>query len=83
MDTQLSANNELVSRIKTDALYLGIFEAFLEAAPQFIFQVSISSTFYEQLLRQYSCAKKLQSQTVTREKLLCKTLSYKKALIKC
>jgi len=30
-----------------------------------------------QLLRQYSCAKKLQSKTVTREKLH-KTLSYKK-----
>jgi hypothetical protein len=35
---------------------------------------SISSTFYEQLLRQYSCAKKLQSPIVAREKL-CKTLS--------
>ncbi len=33
-------------------------------------QVSISPTFYEQLLRQYFCAKKLQSQNVTREKLL-------------
>jgi len=40
--------------------------------------VSISSTFYEQLLRQYSCAKKLQSQTVTREKLH-KILSFKEA----
>jgi len=38
---------------------------------------SISSTFYEQLLRQYFCARKLQSQTVTREKL-CKTLLYEK-----
>jgi len=32
--------------------------------------VSISSTFYKQLLRQYSFAKKLQNQTVIREKLL-------------
>jgi hypothetical protein len=35
---------------------------------------SISSTFYA---RQYSCAKKLQSQNVTREKL-CKALLYQK-----
>jgi len=42
---------------------------------------SISPTFYEQLLHQYSKAKKLQSQTVIREKLL-KTLSYKKAVRK-
>jgi hypothetical protein len=34
----------------------------------------ISSTFYEQLLRQYSVDKKLQSQTISREKL-DKTLS--------
>jgi hypothetical protein len=40
--------------------------------------LSISSIFYEQLLRQYYCAQKLQSQTVTREKL-GKTLSYNKA----
>jgi hypothetical protein len=32
-------------------------------------QVSMSSTFYEQLLCQYSCTEKLQNQTVTREKL--------------
>jgi len=32
--------------------------------------VSIPSTFYEKLLRQYSFAKKLQSQTVIREKPL-------------
>jgi hypothetical protein len=30
---------------------------------------SISPTFSDQLLRQYSCAKKLQNQTVIREKL--------------
>ncbi len=41
----------------------------------------ISSTFFEQLLCQYSCAKKLQSQTVTRENL-CKTLLSKKDLSK-
>jgi len=40
---------------------------------------SISSAFYEHLLRQYSCAKKVQNQTVTREKLR-KTLSYEKGL---
>jgi len=37
--------------------------------------VSISSTFYEQLLCQYICSKKLQIQNVTREKLR-KALSY-------
>jgi len=31
--------------------------------------VSISSTFFEQLLRQYFCAKKLPSQNITREKM--------------
>jgi hypothetical protein len=44
-------------------------------------QISISSTFYEQLLRRYSCTKKLQSQTVIREKL-CKLLLYKKVVLK-
>jgi hypothetical protein len=38
---------------------------------------SISSTFYEQLLRKNFCAQKLHSQNVTREKLL-KRLSYKR-----
>jgi len=37
----------------------------------------MSSTFYEQHLRQYSCAKKLQSQTVTREKALQNTFVQK------
>jgi hypothetical protein len=37
----------------------------------------ISSTFFEQLLRQYSLAKKFQSQTVIREKLR-KILLYEK-----
>jgi len=40
-------------------------------------QVSISSTFYEQLLSQYSFVKKSQSQTTTRKKM-CKALLYKK-----
>jgi hypothetical protein len=40
MDTQLSINHDLVSSIKTEALSLGLYEAFLEAAPQFIFQLS-------------------------------------------
>jgi hypothetical protein len=31
--------------------------------------MTISTTFYEQLCHQYSCAKKLQSQNVIREKL--------------
>jgi len=44
-------------------------------------QVSISSTFYEQLLRQYFCAKKLRSQNVTREKM-CNLLLYKKCVCK-
>jgi hypothetical protein len=44
-------------------------------------KLTISSTFYEQLLRGYSFAKKLQSQTVTREKL-CESLSYEKVLSK-
>ncbi len=39
--------------------------------------MSISSTFYGQILPQYFCAKKLQSQNVTREKLV-KSLWYKK-----
>jgi len=43
--------------------------------------VSISSTFYASLLRQYFCGKKLQSQNITREKL-CKALSYKIFLCK-
>ncbi len=36
------------------------------------YQPSISSTFYEQFLRRYSVAKKLQSQTVIRENLHAK-----------
>jgi len=39
--------------------------------------VSLSSTFYVHLLRTYFCAKEIQSQNVTREKLL-KALSYEK-----
>jgi hypothetical protein len=44
-------------------------------------QQSISPTFYEQLFHHYSFSNKLQSQTVSREKL-CKTLLYKKAAFK-
>jgi len=39
---------------------------------------SISSTFYEQLLRRYSCAKKLQSQTVIEKSCTKKALSFEK-----
>ncbi len=46
------------------------------------FQGKIHQHLYEQLLRRYSCTKKLQSQTVTIEKL-CKTLLYKKLRVKC
>ncbi len=42
---------------------------------------SISSTFYEQILRKYSFAKKFQRQTLSREKL-CKSLMYEKAVHK-
>jgi len=44
-------------------------------------KVSISSTFYAHLLRQYFCANILQSQNVTREKLH-KALLYKKFVSK-
>jgi len=43
--------------------------------------VSISSTFYKRLLRQYFCAKKLKSQNVTKEKL-SKALLYKKFVVR-
>jgi len=46
-------------------------------------QESISSTFYDQLWRQHSCANKLQSQTLTREKLCAKHFCTKKARMKC
>jgi hypothetical protein len=41
MDTHLSSNLGLISSIKQQATYFAIDEAFLEAAPQFIFQMSI------------------------------------------
>jgi len=44
--------------------------------------VSISSTYSAQLLRQYFCAKKLQSQNVTKEKLL-EALLYENLNVKC
>jgi len=43
---------------------------------------SISQAFYELLLRQYSCTKKLQSQTVIREKHR-KALLFNKGTLKC
>jgi len=43
--------------------------------------LSISSIFFEQLLRQYSFEKKLQSQIVSRE-MLRNALSYKKGASK-
>ncbi len=45
-------------------------------------QLFILSTFYKQLLRQYSFAKKIQSQNVSREKLQ-RTLLHKKGPVKC
>jgi len=44
-------------------------------------KVSISSTFYAQLVCQYFCTKKLHSQYLTREKLR-KALLYKKVFCK-
>ena len=41
MDTQLPVNHDLVASIKEEALFDGLFEGFLEAVPQFIFQLSI------------------------------------------
>jgi hypothetical protein len=41
MDTQLPENFPLVAKIKGEAVTLGLYEAFLEAAPQFILQLSI------------------------------------------
>jgi len=46
-----------------------------------VLQKSISSTFYKQLLHQYSLEKKLQSQTIIIEKL-CKALLYEKGKCK-
>jgi len=43
-------------------------------------QVSISPTFYKQLLRQYFFAKNLQSQAGNEEKM-CETLSHKNLLL--
>ena len=41
MDTQHSINSSLVARIKSETLPSGLYEAFLEAAPQLIFQLSL------------------------------------------
>ena len=42
-------------------------------------RVSISSTFYEQLLHQYSCAEKLQSQTASTKSFWHKNIGAKAA----
>jgi len=47
------------------------------------YQVSISPTFYKQLLRHYSLDKKLQIQTVSREKSCAKDFCTTKVLVKC
>jgi len=41
MDTQLQSNQELVNNSKKIATSAGFFEAFLEAAPQYILQMTI------------------------------------------
>jgi hypothetical protein len=41
MDTQVPENYLLIVKIKGEAVDLGLYEAFLEAAPQFILQASI------------------------------------------
>ena len=41
MDTSLRQNAQLIERIKHKALGSGLFEAFLESAPQLILQCSI------------------------------------------
>ena len=41
MDTNLPQNSNLIFFIKKEALQTGVFEAFLEAAPQLILQTSI------------------------------------------
>jgi hypothetical protein len=41
MDTNLPENAMLVTKIKQEALGSGLFEAFLESAPQLILQCSI------------------------------------------
>jgi hypothetical protein len=68
MDTQLSINNDLVSRIEFEALSLGLYEAFLEAAPQFIFQLSIvlrvgyiSKNFIVNFLRSFTYISKIKT----------------------
>jgi len=39
MDTSLHQNSGLISNIKKEAMESAIFEAYLESAPQFIFQI--------------------------------------------
>ena len=42
MDTSLPQNSQLVFKMKKEALDSGLFEAFLESAPQMILQCSIA-----------------------------------------
>jgi len=41
MDTQVPMNFSIITQLKGEAVRLGLYEAFLEAAPQFILQLSI------------------------------------------
>ena len=41
METQLPINSIVVSKIKREAVTIGLIEAFLESAPQLILQLSI------------------------------------------
>ena len=41
MDSSLPANSNLIYTMKKEASESGVFEAFLESAPQFILQLSI------------------------------------------
>jgi len=41
METQLPINLTLVSKIKREAVMFGLYEAFLESAPQLILQMFI------------------------------------------
>jgi hypothetical protein len=41
MDTQAQSNYDLVNSIKKTATSAGLYEAFLEAAPQFILQMTL------------------------------------------